>query len=394
MPLNAVDTNGIGYPLVVNAWTASGGKLSANLYESVNNGNYPIDYPLPIVNEVEAFADYQIFIFKNRFGSKEDQYFRIQVDDKRSGIIFPIKVYSDSSNLPTVVDDEFLYRFLYIAFYNLLHEVNVISNNVDLDELNNLDRGLKIEDFYDDETVVLIYFNPGVHFDVVQVLPSLFKYGYVSISKKSDYRNIEILVLPVSDTPFAAFATSSWLKLYNVKSNLMAEPFVRQLFESTLKLALTPLVRFILLYQIVELLINRVGLEYYTNRNPNDADLATLLTANVSLTIFRDLLTNVDVIKNKMNDAVLKSEEARMRELFDNRCGLTKSDHPNIEVTAIGLISTLTGTSITDFLYPIRNKIVHSYHHLSTTHPNIDNLLAVYNRQFEFLMADTVTAFS
>jgi hypothetical protein len=397
MPVKAIDSNSNLYPLVVTSWNPSDHKLSTTLLESVNDVEYPISYPLSIVNETENFSDYHIYILKNRFGSREDQYFRLQIDGQRLGIIFPIKVYSDPSQLPLLADDEFLYRFLYIAYYHLLYQLSAESRNMDFNELTSLGRDLKIEDFYDDEVVILLYHDPKdptVAFELHKVYPSLFKHGYVVVSKETDYLEIEMLSVLFSTGPLGFLKTTDWLKLESVKNDLMSEPFVLQLFESTLKYALTPLVRFILLYQVIELLINRIGLEFYKTKNPNDSELAILLSDNLAVSTFRDLLTNVKRIKNKFDETMMSSEESRIRELLDNRCKLYKSDYAEFETMALLLISTLAGSGITDFLYPIRNKIIHGYHSLTILHADIDHLLNDYNRQFEILVSDIILSYT
>ena len=126
MSLNSIDkSTGDILPLPLTGWTNDGVNTIGILHDDKNDNFYIVTYPLPIVQPSEDYANYQIFLLKNRFGSRDDDIFELNINNKRKGVIFPLKNYLDQSNLPLPTEDAFLYRFLYIAFYHLLEAIRV-----------------------------------------------------------------------------------------------------------------------------------------------------------------------------------------------------------------------------------------------------------------------------
>lgn len=85
--------------LPISNWVAKDGIISTSINNSV--GNFTINYPLPIVQDTEDYSTCKIYLFKNRFQSKEDHCYNVSIEKKRKGVIFPIKIYSNPSVLPS-----------------------------------------------------------------------------------------------------------------------------------------------------------------------------------------------------------------------------------------------------------------------------------------------------
>src|SRR5690606_34679196 len=120
---------------------------------------------------------------------------------------------------------------------------------------------VRITDFFDEETVVFLYHDGSNTFpdDLVKYYPSLFKYGYVPLHTEKEFSEIEMIQLPYHDQPLYNNNIFDTLKLRECNSAIIKERFIDQIFSSTLKYSFTPLSRFILLYQVIELLIDRIA---------------------------------------------------------------------------------------------------------------------------------------
>ncbi len=240
--------------LPISNWVAKDGIISTSINNS-ETGNFTINYPLPIVQDTEDYSTCKIYLFKNRFQSKEDHCYNVSIEKKRKGVIFPIKIYSNPSVLPSPTSSNeaaFLYRFLHIAFYHLLDCKSLPSKAISYENLSSPD--LRIEDFYDAETVILLYHDDNSSsLDIKRFYPSLLKTGYVPILSELDFKEIEMIIQDPNRHPLYSQSILNTLDVEEVKNNIIEEKFIEQIFSSVLKYPLTPLSRFILLYQVVEL---------------------------------------------------------------------------------------------------------------------------------------------
>jgi|GEM_PF-6805292 len=392
MSLQAINNSGINIPLSLKTWAVEKGKVTGLLYDSVNDNSFAINYPLTLIQDIEDYSNYQIFLLKNKFGTKDDHYFILNIDGKRKGIFFPIKIFSDPSNLPLPADDKFLYRFLHIAFYHLLSGT-VASNVIDYTLLTE-DPELKIEYFYDEETVVLLYFdelNPLEKFDIKKFYPSLLKFGYVPILSTSDFAEIEMLNVISSKSPLYSYTPLSNINLIAVRSNIIDEQYISQVFETLTKYKLTPLLRFIILYQVIELLINKIAVEYYNKNNPFSAQLSAMMINTQSAPTFRDILEKITHIQSEIAKSVnIRKEESRINILFGEKCKFDIGNYLELQAAAKMILGILDCKTLTDYIYQLRNRITHNYHNLSITYPNLNELLFDFNLEFEKFIADII----
>lgn len=388
MALNVIQQDGSTSVLNVVGWSYSSGNLLVSL-RLPDSEEFQLNYPLPIVQETETFSDYQTFLFKNRHGSREDQYFPLEINGQRRAVVFPIKIFKDPSNLPSPADDPFAYRFLYIAFQHLVTGVSGENKQVNVDVLRQ-SAPLNIEDFYDEETVVFIYFDhTGVSptIDIEKLYPSLFLNGYVPLLRTEDYNEIERLSVPIAQTPLYNKTFGETLKLDGAGS-LMAEPFINQMMGSILKRNQPALIRFVLLYQVIEYLINKLAVEHYFSNEPDQTIIAALLGSNAPPISFKEIGENMKVINGMLDKSIAGSEKDRINQLLATKCKLELSHLPSIVPVTVALIPGFSGTTIRDYLYQVRNKIVHSYHTLMAMHPNLEELIEDFNVVFEQLIAN------
>jgi len=380
-------------------WEVVANKASAFLKDSNSETEFELPYPLTIVDDVEDYKSCKVYLFKNRFFSREDHYFNIASNNNRLGVIFPLKIYYESSQLPAYdlsKTTAFLYRFLHIAFYNLIMDDNLPSKTVDIGSLRFDD--VKITDFYDDETVVLLYHDGSSSFpdDLVKYYPSLFKYGYVPIHDEKEFKKIEMIQLSYHDQPLYDNNIFDTLQLRECNSSIIKERFIDQIFSSTLKFSLTPLSRFILLYQVIELLIDRIAYQSYQSNFLPISTLAIKLDTVNKATSYRDIYSRLQELRNKLDSSVdkVKSEEKRIALLLNDICNLNAISYPNFVSLSQSVIGPNRACSaLHEYVYQLRNRIVHDYHNLSLESFDIDDEMTRLNIEFEKIISDVIISY-
>jgi len=394
MPLKCLDKRGNTITLTLKDWSIDNALATALLYDEINDIDYTLNYPFPVL-ESEDYNNSKLFLFKNRFGSKEDHCFEINVNKKRHGIIFPVKVFLDPTTTPpptTSASIKALYGYFHVAFYQLLTGANDLNNTTKVVDLDN--NALSIVDFYDEETVVFLNYSPPNNINNIEnYLPSFFSFGYVPINKTTDYNEIHIYQHLSSDKhPLYEKNLLDKLSIKEVTSLIIQEKYIIQIFSSTLKFTLTPYSRFLLLYQVIELLINKLALEYYSINNPFNPDLNLLIDASNTSNSFFDLKNFLTDIKKKIDHSTenVSAEIKRINKLFIDKCSLQKIDYLDFVNSTNLILENKDYEFIHEYVYYTRNKIVHDYHTLSITIPEIDNVIAEANFSFEKIITDIV----
>lgn len=384
------------YPLILAYWNVEeDGTYKGKLELSGTNEIFDIIYPLPLIQKSETYSESKIFLFKNKFGNKEDQHYSIILDENRIGKIFPIKVFSNPGQLPEPGEDPFLYRFLHIAFYHLLDGTHIPERKMSYQQLSGLGSTLSIEHLYDEETVVLLYHNPKdkkFEFDIYSLLAPLLKLGYVPITEPRDFADIEQINATADKSPLYNLLPGDNLNFKTPKNELWRQIYIQQVLTSFVKYPTPPLIKFILLYQVIELLIDKIAVEDFLENNPFDASMSVKMINTKSAASFRDILENVSAIQTRLN-SISKKENARINVLFDGRSKLKISDYPLLTDQCTRIIGNLGIETVSDHIYQLRNKVVHAYHKLAVEVPNIDDLLSQFNLSFELLIADILIKF-
>ena len=391
MPLEIILPSGQTTPITLTKWDSKNNRAIGTL--SDNENSYEIEYPLPIIQDIEDFNSCKIFLFKNRYGSKEDQLFELYINSDRRGIIFPIKVFSHPSFLPNPNDNKFIFRFLFIAYYHLLNET-IINKGIESKNLLDPSNNLKIEDFYDDETIVMLYHNsdePIPNIDIRRYYPSLFKFGYVPITIKSDFDEIKTFNILQTKSPLYSYSFYSALKIVKTRSKIYREKYINQIFEQNFKYHLTPLSRFILLYQIIELLIDKIAVEYYHSKKISKKKTNKLIKIADKAPSFRDVYDSIKSVETIINSSIgeIKNEEKRINILF-NICKLSEINYQDFINFSKLILNKKSCKNLTEYVYLLRNNVIHNYHNLSSNHSNIDELLFELNLEFEKIICDII----
>lgn len=394
MSLKLIGNNGDISDITLNDWKVNKSNANGTL-SNIDIGDLTINYPLPIISKSENYDSCKVFLFKNKFKSKEDHGFQITIDDSRKGVIFPIKIYSNKSVLPAPgasKDSDFLLRFLHIGFYHLLKAHEIISNPIKFDDISKI-TNLKIEDFYDDETVVYLYHEDNLaDLKIFRYYPSFLKFGYVPIIKATDYNEIEVINIKTSKHPLYTFGLLDVLEIKNPNSNLVDEKYINQLFTSILKNKLNSTARFLLLYQVIELLIDKIALEHFLSKHPYDLDTYYMIFETRTAKSYRDVYDNINEIQKKVQKTIdpIKEEFKRINKLINEKAKLEINDYVRFVEISKKIIGNRSCSTLPDYIYQLRNKIIHDFHNLSNSHDNIDDLLGEANIEFEKIISDVI----
>jgi len=380
-------------------WNVKDNRANGSLYDELDEVFYKLDYPLPIKKDKEDYDSCRIYLFKNRFGVKEDHCFKMEINNKRSGIVFPLKLFSNAdilSNMAESKDKNFLLSFLHIGFYNLLQNNKISCNPIQKSLLLEKGSAIKIEDFYDNETIVLLYHPTNTdsfeNFEIRKFYPSLLKKGFVPILAEKDFNDIEKIEIAVEKHPFYNLNFYDTINFEEVRSELIDEKYINQIFGTILKSSLTPVSRFLLLYQVIEFLMDKIALEHYQKKFPFDIDFYYLMWATRDAKSYRDVYDNLKQIQNAINKSIdpIKEETKRISKLFTENSKLKIDNYSSFIEASKKIIGEKKCLTLEDYVYQLRNKIVHDYHNLSASYDNLDHLLINLNIEFEIIISDLV----
>lgn len=337
-----------------------------------NNIKIFIDYVLTLDSEYKP-EDYSLFILKSWVLDKENDIF--QVFDKefykepnrvRLGWIFPIQALL--SNEHQYADNKHFLKYAYVAFLKLLKNQEEYTTFNPL--FSKITNNYKLTDFYGEDIIILILCNSPLqkidNFQVDNYITSLYSYGYYFCQPIENLKEID--TRSDSENP-----TGKNLILQKNSSCLQKEDYVYRLFKDLLKNEEHHLVRFYLLYQVIELIIQivfeRKILEEIKNFNNNpDKNIRKLKEKidNISTEKKRvSILINDDVKINNPNLLISCNE---LIKLFNDDDSNEKDD--------ISKKQDLGGA-----LYDVRCLIVHQFRKLPDK--ILEEKLPEINKEFE-----------
>jgi hypothetical protein len=373
MPLKIKDEiSDIHYSLTEVIPNRNDEQLYFELSDVQNNIKIFIDYVLTLDSEYKP-EDYSLFILKSWVLDKENDIF--QVFDKefykepnrvRLGWIFPIQALL--SNEHQYADNKHFLKYAYVAFLKLLKNQEEYTTFNPL--FSKITNNYKLTDFYGEDIIILVLCNSPLqkidNFQVDNYITSLYSYGYYFCQPIENLK--EIGTRSDSENP-----TGKNLILQKNSSCLQKEDYVYRLFKDLLKNEEHHLVRFYLLYQVIELIIQivfeRKILEEIKNFNDNpDKNIRKLKEKidNISTEKKRvSILINDDVKINNPNLLISCNE---LIKLFNDDDSNEKDD--------ISKKQDLGGA-----LYDVRCLIVHQFRKLPDK--ILEEKLREINKEFE-----------
>ena len=343
-----------------------------------------IDYVLTIYrdnnnNTDHKHEDYSLFILKSFELNKENDIFQVyeKVADLRIGWIFPIQALV--SNKHGCAENEHFLKYDYVAFYKLLLNQEDYSHfTPSIEQIEDY----KLTDFYGDNIIILILFKTNIqkiaNFNIDNYLASLYSHSYYYCEPTENIKKINTCQ-PTEDLNEiknrANLKSSGNTKLILQRSSkyLQGESYIDRLFKSLLKTEEHHLVRFYLLYQVIELMIQIVferKILDEINKFNNNAD------------------KNIRKFKEKIDN--ISTEKTRVSILIND---YVKINNPNLLISCNELIKLFNDDDSNEkddiskkqdlggALYKVRCLIVHHFRKLPDK--ILEEKLREINKEFE-----------
>jgi len=316
--------------------------------------------------ELKPYQDYDknnflIFIFfKNDYS--ENDIFQVYEkdenrDDIRIGWIFPIQ--SLSSNQHDFADNQYFLKYAFVAYQKLLLEKEIdfeLNGNYNLNTLYKVNSMILILDKDNLKSII--------NFNLKYYLPSFYRYGYFTVSNRNTNINFRQIDKRVN--------------IQSISKVLQNEDYIFELYKELI-FERHPLVKFHVLYQIIELLIEKVLYNGVDNFKTNFENLLQDLKSKT-----------IDTRKIQDEIGVFVSEKDRIKKLFydyskncDRELQKLLSEQCSVLLDKIG--KKEDGGEIEKSLYSVRNLIVHNYRVIQKLETG---LLMEINSLFEILVSD------
>ncbi|MEK4090857.1 MULTISPECIES: hypothetical protein [unclassified Viridibacillus] len=308
------------------------------------------------ISEMKDINDYEIHLFYNK-NFAENNIFQVFDGDIRLGWLFPLQAIISQNH--DYVSNEYFLNYAYIAFLKLLVESEKWGKRL----IYRDDCNYRLEDLYDIEyTHVFVTSNSNTNtireYNFQNYIPSLYDKGY--LSRPGDNNK--------------TIDSQNKIKLNKISVDLTEEVFIKYLFNEILVEKIHPLVKFHMLYQVIELLIERIF--------------------NFELKILLDGLSKNEkkLFQVKEDLGNIANESDRIKKLFNNYSEFDASrdelkDSCNELLDGVGRDRKNNAAKA---LYNVRNLYVHDYRSIPsefTMHIDQINIL------FEKVVIETIHTF-
>ncbi|WP_198334772.1 hypothetical protein [Psychrobacter namhaensis] len=336
------------------------------IYDNERKSSLDFEYKPTVYTEYDK-NDYQLILLENKYLKAENDVFQVFGEKIVNGK--PVKnclgwIFT-ISNLESLehdyVDNVHLNKYKFVAFLLILLNCNK--------EFINYKEKYSLSDIYEDDVIVFIVckknLNSITESNIYDYFPSLIKYEYNhientrSISHKKyfldEIRNKDKIVLKETDI--------------NIREN----EFLYNLFTKYLKNLEHSLLRFHLLYQVVEYCID-------------------IIFDNKSDKIIKKFSDN-QMSKNEFIERISSSRKERTRVNILTENIVKQSEYSNLKDNCVELLNSCKReprNTIGDLIYDVRNLVVHDFKIIKDT--EYEKLTDIVN-DFEMLVVSIVEDF-
>lgn len=330
-------------------------KLSSTSKDEIINVVFPF-------KEVDrSFEDnvMQVFFFHNNYLQAENDVFQVYIDDYRIGWIFPIQsILSEENNFS---DNPYFNKYKYATYKEILK--NKCSQKRTTTFGENL---YNLGDFFFEDIIILCISSETLKEDflVENFLPSFCNYGYYLHNNTpfiyTENNNKKSLI--------SEYKGRSKIKIISSKINIEEHNFIKNLYTSHLKRTDDTTLKFFLLYQVIEYLIEKeFNIKF-------DKALEDYINTKLDKNNFRE----------KINDY---SKERNIIRSFTNDFPLPdklKTDlSRDLKLLLDELIINYEKEDIGDLIYDLRNILIHRYRDIDILEPEKFNLFDLITHQME-----------
>lgn len=340
-----------------------------------NEENYiDFEYFPKVLKDVE-YDNYQIFILNNNYLVAEKDFFQVHDKDKNKRLGWIFTISNLESKEPDSIENEHLNNYKLAAYYLLLQA----KSNIKPYPIENADTDHKLSDLYDKDSIFIVIYDPDREpFPIFNYLPSLSKYGYYI---KNEYSNtVKNESKKTFCLDFRAEKEVKEVKIYVRLSNCGNEnaKFIDELFSKHLKSSDHHLLRFHMLYQVIEFYLSSIF----------ESDSQAIIDNYISNR------SNINGFIEKIGG--IKSERTRVNRLITYTRSLGNRRDSNLVNLQrdcdrfLRKYNRETKDSLGDLVYDVRNLIVHEYRSIDSL--DIDLLQNIID-EIELLVTNVIENF-
>jgi hypothetical protein len=213
--------------------------------------NFVFRTPLQF-NDPPEPSNYETFLFKNKF-IVESSIFEIHESSCGSRIGWMIPIAALESAAHDKADNKHFLNYAYAGIIQVIEEANITIDRTDIIENGTF----ALADFFDDSVCVAVLSKSVLQsklptFDITLFSPSLFRFGFLPLERSNHPAGIG------SATEVAFRSISKKLTIIQISESLKGEQFLLSIFSGLIELKGHSLATFLILYQTLELLIDRI----------------------------------------------------------------------------------------------------------------------------------------
>jgi hypothetical protein len=305
-------------------------------------------YPLSSDDKFNTkFSQFKIFLF-HRDAFATNDIFRISAIGQKLGWFFPIQALLSSQH--DHADNEHFFPYSFNA-YKLL-----IKNSTGLPYKQvNINDNPTLETIYGENTYVLILYKPYLNllyksttrkFQIDNYLPFFYLHGYTYLNQSNF---LTLSDLKATTAPYLNNFNSAHVQIEPLSNSLNTDTaYINSLIQGLIKLEKNPLVKFMLLYSVIELLI------------------AKIFEAEFKRSV-EGFLTSTNFYESKEKLAIIANEKSRINKLFSSACpGINHSLLDDVKNSSNDFLAYVFSDASdlrtpSEALYKVRSTIFHNF---------------------------------
>ena len=313
--------------------------------EKLSDSEIEFQYPLEPDDKYKTTEnDFEIYLFhKDNFAAND--IFQVKAQNMRIGWLFPIQALLTSQH--DYANNEHFYPYSYNAYRILLKNRQTLPYSK-----QEYSEQVNLEDIYGENTIIFIAYRKYLRaykksfnsFDIENYLLFFYQYGYTFLSP-TNFNSLYSLKQPnIVAKPFP----SKDIELQTISEYLNDDKsYLNNLIQGLIKLEKHPLVKFHLLYSVVELFISKIFESEFKS----------------SVNSFLDA---VDFYDAKEKLAKLTNEKDRINKLLSTKCpGLNHLILEELQDTCNSFLSFVFTPQIFkkptgEAIYKVRSTIFHN----------------------------------
>lgn len=320
------------------------------------------------VNINLALTDYEIVRFTNPYLDAENDLFKLKIGDKSIGYIIPYSSIEDSDGIVNEEFDEQQQAYKYYCVKAIL-EQTLFDKEATFDPI-------PFSKLVNTNSIFVIIYKRliiGSDFKIEDYLPSFALRGYYyypdtvrpNVSSLTTEMRIDPELSSLIDSRFLTCRNNESIKISAAENIVGQNPMMQLLYKKLLTESGNPLHRFLILYQVIEFLVDK--------KIRSDIDL--FLQEQNALTNFK-FVQRIHELNNTRSTINKIFEEVK----FDEKAEITNALRDFILIFDSTFKSQATG----DCIYDIRNLLFHDFK--SVLEKNMDGAVTSLVIQCEIMI--------